>query len=103
MYIVVKFKYFDEIYKGVKGVEFRADTERWQKILTGKTHIVFVRGHLYGFRQLLQFFFVSDDFLHVDVVVFFCFIVPCFAPVTVCVSLKNLTWHHLRHDCYEDN
>jgi len=44
MYIVVKFKYFDEIYKGVKGVEFRADTERWQKILTGKTHIVFVRG-----------------------------------------------------------
>ena len=56
MYIVVKFCYFDDIYSGVKGVEFRA-ADRWEKILAGKTHIVFAKGHLYGFSDKFCSFF----------------------------------------------
>ena len=92
----MKIIYFEQIYSGAKGVEFRADTDHWTKTLKGKTHVVFQRGHLFGFRHFLQLVFVSDDcfvmsaYRHNSDRLLHCFV---FCSSNLVFSLK--TQHHI--------
>lgn len=45
VHLVLKHQWYDMIESGVKNEEYRENTPRYQKMLTGATHIVFHRGY----------------------------------------------------------